>query len=148
MIHFFTSFDGTRLAYHDEGDGPPVILLHGFGVDGLGQFGEFERILPLLEKRQELFREVFGGAPSLPDPPPNGRPGLVRALLEAGTHVIVPDMRGFGASDTELQSNDDKLYSGWSEIFLIQVKPAKEATLGRSFSSAAKPFWTWQSTAS
>jgi pimeloyl-ACP methyl ester carboxylesterase len=57
------------------------------------------RKLTLLEKRQELFREVFGGAPSLPDPPPNGRPGLVRALLEAGTHVIVPDMRGFGASD-------------------------------------------------
>jgi pimeloyl-ACP methyl ester carboxylesterase len=41
-MHTFTSFDGTRIAYSDEGDGPAVILLHGFGVDALGQFGEFE----------------------------------------------------------------------------------------------------------
>jgi pimeloyl-ACP methyl ester carboxylesterase len=95
----FTSFDGTRIAYHDEGDGPAVILLHGFGVDGLGQFGDFERILPLLEKRQEMFREVFGGAPPLPNPPLEGRPGVVRALQAAGARTILPDMRGFGASD-------------------------------------------------
>lgn len=29
----FTSFDGTRLAYEAEGDGPPVLLLHGFAAD-------------------------------------------------------------------------------------------------------------------
>jgi len=95
----FTSFDGTRIAYHDEGQGPAVILLHGFGVDGLGQFGDFERILPLLEKRQKMFREVFGGAPPLPTPPLEGRPGVVRALQAAGARTVVPDMRGFGASD-------------------------------------------------
>ena len=67
-MNFLRSFDGTRIAYHDEGQGPAVILLHGFGVDGLGQFGEFERILPLLEKRQAMFQEVFGGAPPLPNP--------------------------------------------------------------------------------
>ena len=59
-MNTFTSFDGIRIAYHDEGEGPGVILLHGFGVDGLGQFGDFERILPILEKRQEMFREMFG----------------------------------------------------------------------------------------
>jgi len=98
-MHTFTSFDGTRIAYHDEGDGPAVILLHGFGVDALGQFGEFERILPGLEKRQAMFRQAFGGAPPLPDPPPEGRQGLARALLAAGARAILPDMRGFGASD-------------------------------------------------
>ena len=46
-----------------------------------------------------MFCEVFGGAPPLPNPPPEGRLGLVRALLTAGARVIVPDMRGFGASD-------------------------------------------------
>lgn len=98
-MHTFTSFDGTRIAYSDEGNGPTVILLHGFGVDALGQFGEFERILPGLEKRQAMFRQAFGGAPPLPDPPPEGRSGLARALLAAGARIILPDMRGFGASD-------------------------------------------------
>jgi hypothetical protein len=68
-MNTFTSFDGIRIAYHDEGEGPAVILLHGGYVDGLGQFGDFERILPLLEKQQEMFREVFGGALPLPNPP-------------------------------------------------------------------------------
>jgi pimeloyl-ACP methyl ester carboxylesterase len=98
-MNTFTSFDGIRIAYHDEGDGPAVILLHGFGVDGLGQFGDFERIRPMLEKHQQMFREVFGGAPPLPNPPLEGRPGMARALQVAGARTIVPDMRGFGASD-------------------------------------------------
>jgi pimeloyl-ACP methyl ester carboxylesterase len=95
----FRSFDGIEIAYHDEGEGPPAILLHGGYLDGLGQFGDFERILPLAKRRQEMFREVFGGALPLPDPPVEGRPGLVRALLRAGARTILPDMRGFGASD-------------------------------------------------
>jgi len=98
-VHTFASFDGVRIAYHDEGEGPAVILLHGFGVDALGQFGDFERILPLLEKRQQMFREVFGGALPLPNPPAEGRPGLAHALRGAGARTILPDMRGFGASD-------------------------------------------------
>ena len=99
MVKTFTSFDGIRIAYHDEGEGPAVVLLHGGYVDGLGQFGEFERILPIHEKLQEMFREVFGGALPLPNPPLEGRPGVVRSLLAAGARTILPDMRGFGASD-------------------------------------------------
>ena len=95
----FISFDGVRIAYHDEGEGPAVILLHGFGADGLARYGEFERILPILEKLDAMFKEVFGGAPPMPDPPAEGRPGMVRALRAAGARTIVPDMRGFGASD-------------------------------------------------
>jgi pimeloyl-ACP methyl ester carboxylesterase len=30
----FTSFDGVRISYRDEGAGRAVILLHGFGVVG------------------------------------------------------------------------------------------------------------------
>ena len=70
-----TSFGGIRIAYHDEGEGQAVILLHGGYVDGLGQFGDFERILPLLKKQHEMFREVFAGALPLPNPPLEGRPG-------------------------------------------------------------------------
>ena len=33
LVPTFTSFDGTTLAYHDDGDGAPVVLLHGFAAD-------------------------------------------------------------------------------------------------------------------
>jgi pimeloyl-ACP methyl ester carboxylesterase len=98
-VNTFTSFDELRIAYHDEGEGPAVILLHGFGVDALDQFGDFERIRPRLEKRQQMFQEVFGGAPPLPNPPAEGRLGLAHALRAAGARTILSDMRGFGASD-------------------------------------------------
>jgi pimeloyl-ACP methyl ester carboxylesterase len=94
----FASFDGSTIAYHDEGNGPAVVLLHGYGMDGLGQYGHFDRNLPLREKSREMFLEAFGKAMPLPDPPPEGRPGLIPPLLAAGARVIVPDMRGFGAS--------------------------------------------------
>lgn len=97
-MNTFVSFDGSRIAYHDEGEGRAVILLHGYGVDGLGQFGHLDRILPLLEKRRELFLETFGGDLPLPDPPLEGRPGIIPPLLASGARAIVPDMRGFGAS--------------------------------------------------
>ena len=52
----FTSFDGTRIAYHDEGAGPVVVLLHEFGLDGLGNFGHFDRSRPVLERTLSLFQ--------------------------------------------------------------------------------------------
>ena len=102
-MNTFTSFDGIRIAYHDEGEGPAVILLHGGYVDGLGQFGDFERILPLLEKQQEMFREVFGGALPLPNPPLEGRSGVVRALVAA---VHAPSCRTCAVS--ELPTNRER----------------------------------------
>ena len=73
-MNTFRSFDGIQIAYHDEGKGPAVILLHGGYLDGLGQFGDFERILPLAERRQAMFREVFGGALRFPILPSRGGP--------------------------------------------------------------------------
>jgi pimeloyl-ACP methyl ester carboxylesterase len=56
-------------------------------------------LLPKLERTNALLRERFGAAPPLPTPPAEGRPGLAARLREAGARVILPDMRGFGASD-------------------------------------------------
>jgi len=95
----FASFDGVRIAYHDEGEGPAVVLLHGYGFDGLSNFGDFGRSLPTFERTSELCRAEFGVAPPLPAPLGQGRPGLIPVLLAAGARAIVPDMRGFGASD-------------------------------------------------
>jgi pimeloyl-ACP methyl ester carboxylesterase len=98
-MNSFTSFDGMRIAYHDEGTGPVVILLHGFGLDGLGNFGHFDHSRPMLERTISLFREEMGFAPPMPAPPLEGSLGLIARLLVAGARVIVPDMRGFGTSD-------------------------------------------------
>lgn len=35
----FTSFDGTEISYHDEGEGDLVLLLHGFASDAKGNWG-------------------------------------------------------------------------------------------------------------
>jgi hypothetical protein len=59
----FRSFDGTKIAYLDQGEGPAVILLHGGYLDGLGQFGDFERILPVAKRQQEMFRGWGSRAP-------------------------------------------------------------------------------------
>src|SRR5215217_3630981 len=98
-MNSFASFDGIRIVYHDEGAGPVVILFHGFGLDGLGNFGHFDRSRPVFEKTLSLFQEEMGFAPPIPDPPLEGRLGLSARLLAAGARVVVPDMRGFGASD-------------------------------------------------
>jgi pimeloyl-ACP methyl ester carboxylesterase len=99
-VDSFTSFDGTRIAYSDEGEGPAVVLLHGFGLDGLGNYGPFDRLLPMLERVVALFREELGvSLPASEPPPAEGKPGLMARLQEAGARVIVPDLRGCGASD-------------------------------------------------
>jgi DNA-binding transcriptional MerR regulator/pimeloyl-ACP methyl ester carboxylesterase len=98
-MNSFASFDGTRIAYSDEGEGPAVILLHGFGMSGLDNFGPFDRLLPKLERTRASLGELMGAVPPLPALPVEGRPGLAVRLREAGARVIVPDQRGFGASD-------------------------------------------------
>ena len=49
-MNTFASFDGIRIAYRDEGRGPAVVLLHGYGLNALGQYGPFEHSRPLVER--------------------------------------------------------------------------------------------------
>ena len=68
----FVSFNGIRIAYQDKGAGPAVILLHGFGLDGLQNFGHFDLSRPMLERTISMFRQETGFAPPMPDPRPRG----------------------------------------------------------------------------
>ncbi len=38
----FSSFDGTTIVYDDIGDGPPVIMHHGFAADARGELASAE----------------------------------------------------------------------------------------------------------
>lgn len=46
----FTSFDGTKIAYTDNGSGQVVLLIHGFIVDGETNWGESALKTQLLDK--------------------------------------------------------------------------------------------------
>ncbi len=46
----FTSFDGTKIAYEDAGDGDVVLLIHGFIVDGTSNWGDSELKKQLLNQ--------------------------------------------------------------------------------------------------
>jgi pimeloyl-ACP methyl ester carboxylesterase len=63
-VQFSGATDGFRLAYDRFGDGPPVLLLHGWP----GERGDWRSVVPRL----------------------------------SGLDVVVPDLRGFGASDRHL----------------------------------------------
>ncbi|MFI5690588.1 alpha/beta fold hydrolase [Kribbella sp. NPDC051586] len=78
--------DGFRLAYDRDGEGPAVVLLHGWPGDRT----DYRRLAPL--------------------------------LVERGVEVVVPDLRGFGGSDS--QSMDPQQYGvdaqGRSVVALIE----------------------------
>jgi pimeloyl-ACP methyl ester carboxylesterase len=76
-----------------------VVLLHGYGLDALTNYGHFDRSRELIQQNLELFKQEFGVAPPMPVPPAEGRAGLIAKLLERGARVIAPDARGFGGSD-------------------------------------------------
>ena len=45
----FTSFDGTEIDYDDVGEGPPVLLLHGFAADRVANWEQPKVIATLVD---------------------------------------------------------------------------------------------------
>ena len=64
--HFFTAFDGVRLAWHEMGEGRPVVLIHGYISSADMNWIRF---------------------------------GHAAKVAAKGFRVIMPDLRGHGASD-------------------------------------------------
>jgi hypothetical protein len=55
-MNTFASFDGIRIAYHDEGEGPAVILLHVFATSSPRWVTDPEEPNPISPVRLFLFR--------------------------------------------------------------------------------------------
>jgi pimeloyl-ACP methyl ester carboxylesterase len=92
----FRSFDGTRIAYADDGEGPSVILLHGLSADGR-MFGPLDALSGVLSAIRSSIAAL--GVDARLDLPPEGKRGLAARLREIGARVIIPDLRGHGGSD-------------------------------------------------
>lgn len=92
----FGSFDGTRIAYADNGEGKSVILLHGLSADGR-MFGPLDALSGVRSAIQSSIGAL--GVDARLDLPPQSKRGLAARLREIGARVIVPDLRGHGGSD-------------------------------------------------
>lgn len=101
----FSSFDGIRIAFCDDGKGPAVILLHGHAADSR-MFGSVDALSQEFAAIKASIGEL--GVDASLDLPNDGRQGLSVRLLEAGMRVIVPDLRGHGHSD---KPHDPAAYS-------------------------------------
>jgi pimeloyl-ACP methyl ester carboxylesterase len=113
--------DGTRLAFHQMGQGPDVLLLHG----GMGSAEDFERLFPLLAVGQRLTavdRPGFGGSESRgEDHTISGNARLIAGLVRAlglARPVVVGHSHGGGVA-LRLAADAPELVGG-----LVLLAPA------------------------
>src|ERR1044072_4566449 len=99
-VHFWTASDGVKLAYHELGQGRPVVLLHGLFSDANVnwiKFGHAARIAAdgFRVIMPDLRAHGLSGRPHEPEAYPQGM--LARDLRELISHVglIDFDLGGF-----------------------------------------------------
>lgn len=96
----FTSFDGTRLAIHRAGKGPPVILLHGlFSSSDMNwiKWGHAQRLADAGFEAIMLDFRVHGDSDSPTDPASYPRDVLIRDAIAMVDHLGLEeyDLGGF-----------------------------------------------------
>ena len=94
QVHYWTASDGIELAWHELGDGPPVVLLHGLFSDANMnwiKFGHAARIAA--EGCRVIMPDLRGhglsGKPHEPEHYPVGI--LARDLRELIAHLALTD---------------------------------------------------------
>ncbi len=117
-VGFFTAFDGVRIAFTDEGEGQPVILIHGFINSG----ANWDRT----ELKQQLL--TAGYRVIVPDLRGNGysdkpqtdsayaKDAEVKDLLGLADHLALPSYQAIGYSRgsivlAKLLTQDDRITS-------------------------------------
>ena len=121
-IHYWTATDGVELAFHDVGQGRPVILLHGLFSDANMnwiKFGTADRIAAVLARKNSL--EPSWSLPQL------GRDfwvGLVARLKGDETSAHAAFMRA------RLQQ-EDEIHAHLNNVTLLSDLGLNDAGLGR-----------------
>lgn len=100
----FRSRDGTPIAYHMSGIGPPLVLVHGT----LSSYGGWAPILPALEQRFTVYameRRGRGESGDAPDYAPEREYDDVAAMVETagrGAHLLGHSFGGLCALEAAL----------------------------------------------
>lgn len=106
-----TSVNGHRIAYLDEGHGPPLILIHGYG----GSMWQWEYQRPLTERFRVITPDLIGSG--LSDKPdidysPDDLIGSIRGLMDSlglPTATIVGNSMGAGVALGLALSHPDRV---------------------------------------
>jgi pimeloyl-ACP methyl ester carboxylesterase len=142
----FTSFDGVTLAYHDDGDGGPVVLLHGFAADtnlNYVRSGVFDLLLDEGYRVIALDSRGHGLSEKPHDPAAYGDDAMrrdVQALLdELGIEQCVIVGYSMGAAVTLRVAMTDRrpiavaLLGAGESIADKQGGPERRATMAEAF---------------
>ena len=117
---------GTRIRVFEGGDGPPLLLVHGFG----GAAWNFSELAPLLAARRLLIPDLPGHGASAPLPAPSmsGFADAIAAILPEPAGVVGHSMGGVVA--LRLAERHPHLVRG-----LVLAAPAGISSASRGSSS-------------
>lgn len=101
--------NGIKTNYKVFGEGKPFLILHGWGSNS--------------DRWQAIGEEI-------------SKKGLARSATAEGLKVIIPDMPGFGKSETPKISWNFNNYVNWAEEFTKALNLDSFCLLGHSFGGA------------
>jgi len=96
LNHRFTMVEGHRIAYLDEGDGPPLILLHGIPTSGL----LWRNVIPHLARTRRVI------VPDMLNYGASDKPARADVSIAAAARILVGLMDALGLGRVDLAAHD------------------------------------------
>ena len=96
LTHEFAMVEGHRIAYLDEGEGPPLILLHGIPTSSL----LWREVIPVLAQTRRVI------APDMLNYGQSDKPERADASINAQARILVGLMDALGLARADLAAHD------------------------------------------